>query len=59
MLNDKLPLTVFEYPEWGNPSQDIEIFHKIREYDPYLNLTSSKDFPSLYGMFLLEISVYQ
>eukprot|EP01132_Coremiostelium_polycephalum_P009751 gene9751-11976_t len=35
MLDKTLPLTVLEYGEWGNPSQDQTVFDYIKTYDPY------------------------
>ena len=32
---------VLEYEEWGNPSKNLEVFHYIRSYDPYLNIPMS------------------
>jgi oligopeptidase B len=40
MLNPKLPLTVGEYEEWGNPQRHRE-FNWIWNYAPYQQLTSS------------------
>jgi oligopeptidase B len=34
MLDDKLPLTVNEYDEWGNP-QEAEFYRYIKSYSPY------------------------
>ena len=34
MLDDKLPLTVNEYDEWGNPQQP-EFYRYIKSYSPY------------------------
>jgi oligopeptidase B len=34
MLDPSLPLTQFEYEEWGNP-QNREVFDRIRRYAPY------------------------
>ena len=34
MLDDKLPLTVNEYDEWGNP-QEPEFYRYIKSYSPY------------------------
>ena len=34
MLDDKLPLTVNEYDEWGNP-QEAEFYSYIKSYSPY------------------------
>ena len=37
MLDDKLPLTVNEYDEWGNP-KDEEYYRYIKSYSPYDNV---------------------
>ena len=38
MLDPSLPLTVGEYEEWGNPSDDEEAYQTIRSYSPYENI---------------------
>ena len=35
MLDDTLPLTPIEWPEWGNPIEDKAAFEYIRSYSPY------------------------
>ena len=35
MLDDSLPLTPGEFPEWGNPIEDKAAFDLIRSYSPY------------------------
>jgi oligopeptidase B len=35
MLDDSLPLTPGEWPEWGNPITDRDAFDYIRSYSPY------------------------
>ena len=35
MLDDTLPLTPGEWPEWGNPIEDPDAFELIRSYSPY------------------------
>jgi oligopeptidase B len=45
MLDDKLPLTVNEYEEWGNPS-DPEYYEYIKGYSPYDNVREAS-YPSL------------
>jgi oligopeptidase B len=38
MLDDTLPLTPPEWPEWGNPITDKEAFGRLRRYSPYDNV---------------------
>ena len=47
MLNDQLPLTPMEWPEWGNPITDKRAFKFIRSYSPYDNI-EAKDYPAQY-----------
>ncbi len=35
MLDETLPLTPGEWPEWGNPIEDADAFALIRSYSPY------------------------
>ena len=46
MLDDTLPLTPGEWPEWGNPITDREAFHYIRSYSPYDNV-KAQDYPPM------------
>ncbi|MEE8372042.1 MAG: S9 family peptidase, partial [Sphingomonadales bacterium] len=46
ILDDSLPLTPIEWPEWGNPITDKAVFEYILSYSPYDNL-SAKDYPPL------------
>jgi oligopeptidase B len=49
MLDDTLPLTPPEWPEWGNPIVDPEAFRTILSYSPYENV-SAKDYPAILAM---------
>jgi len=46
MLDDSLPLTPREYPEWGNPQASADAFATIRGYSPYDNVTA-KAYPHI------------
>jgi oligopeptidase B len=46
MLDDSLPLTPGEWPEWGNPITDQAAFEFIRSYSPYDNITA-KAYPPM------------
>ena len=37
-----LPLTVGEYEEWGNPTEDKEAYEYMKSYSPYDNVTPRK-----------------
>ncbi|MEB3416105.1 S9 family peptidase [Alteriqipengyuania sp. WL0013] len=47
MLNEELPLTPGEWPEWGNPITDKAAFDYIRSYSPYDNVTAQDYAPML------------
>jgi oligopeptidase B len=47
MLDDTLPLTPGEWPEWGNPIEDPEAFALIRSYSPYDNVAAQAYPPML------------
>jgi len=51
MLDDKLPLTVGEYLEWGNPNEE-KAYKYIRSYSPYDNLVKGR-----YPAMLVETSL--
>ena len=46
MLDDTLPLTPPEWPEWGNPITDATAFRTILAYSPYENVRA-QDYPAL------------
>ncbi len=46
MLDDTLPLTPPEWPEWGNPITDPEAFRRIRAYSPYDNV-QAQNYPAM------------
>ena len=46
MLDDSLPLTPIEWPEWGNPIEDREVFEYIRSYSPYDQL-EEREYPPI------------
>ena len=49
MLDDKLPLTPPEWPEWGNPITDEAAFRYILSYSPYDNV-AARDYPAILAM---------
>jgi oligopeptidase B len=49
MLDDKLPLTPPEWPEWGNPITDEAAFRTILSYSPYENV-QAKAYPAILAM---------
>lgn len=46
MLDDSLPLTPIEWPEWGNPITDSEAYEYILSYSPYDQL-EAKVYPPM------------
>ncbi len=47
MLDPSLPLTVGEYEEWGNPTDDAAAYATIKSYAPYENVTATAAYPAL------------
>ncbi len=46
ILDDTLPLTPIEWPEWGNPLEDRDVFEYMRSYSPYDQL-KPRGYPSM------------
>ena len=46
ILDDTLPLTPPEWPEWGDPIRDVKAFETIRSYSPYDNV-EAKAYPPI------------
>ncbi|WP_422001851.1 S9 family peptidase [Reyranella sp.] len=49
MLDDTLPLTPPEWPEWGDPITDPAAFRHIRSYSPYDNVAARR-YPAILAM---------
>lgn len=47
MSDAELPLTPPEWPEWGNPIEDIAAFERILSYSPYENVSEQAYPPML------------
>ena len=45
MLDESIPLTTFEYDEWGNPNEE-EYYRYMLSYSPY-DQVEAKDYPNL------------
>jgi oligopeptidase B len=49
MLDDTLPLTPPEWPEWGNPIESEKDFRTILSWSPYDNV-AARDYPKILAM---------
>jgi oligopeptidase B len=49
ILDDTLPLTPPEWPEWGDPIREVKAFETIRSYSPYDNVTA-QTYPPILAM---------
>ncbi|WP_116652920.1 S9 family peptidase [Pelagibacterium sediminicola] len=49
MLDDTLPLTPPEWPEWGNPIASTEAYSRIASYSPYDNV-EAKAYPPILSL---------
>ena len=47
MLDNTLPLTVSDFPEWGNPIEDVAAYRTIAGYSPYDNVAAQAYPPML------------
>ena len=45
MLDESIPLTTFEYDEWGNPNL-LEQYEYIKDYSPYDNVQDA-EYPNM------------
>jgi oligopeptidase B len=51
MQDERLPLTITEWEEWGNPVSDPEVYTYMKSYSPYDNV-SDHDFPGYPAMYV-------
>lgn len=49
MLDETLPLTPPEWPEWGNPLASAEDYGRIAAYAPYEQV-SAQDYPAIFAL---------
>ncbi|WEZ84023.1 S9 family peptidase [Rhizobium sp. 32-5/1] len=49
MLDDTLPLTPPEWPEWGNPIDDKTAYERMAAYSPYENI-GEKPYPAILAL---------
>ncbi len=49
MLDEDLPLTPPEWPEWGNPIESAADFERIQSYSPYDNV-AAKPYPHILSL---------
>ncbi|WP_375422195.1 S9 family peptidase [uncultured Sphingomonas sp.] len=60
MLDASIPLTTFEYDEWGNPAQK-SFYDYMLSYSPYDNI-AAKAYPALYvgtGLWDSQVQYYE
>ena len=57
MLDEHLPMTPSEWPEWGNPIKNREDFERIRSYCPYQNVKAQAYPPMLVNASLADLRV--
>jgi oligopeptidase B len=49
MLDDTLPLTPLEWPEWGNPIKSSRDFKRMHSYSPYENV-AKQAYPHIFAL---------
>ncbi len=49
ILDPELPLTVFEWDEWGDPLHDPEVYAYMKSYTPYENI-EARQYPAIYAL---------
>ncbi len=49
MMDESLPLTPPEWPEWGDPIRDPQAFRRMYGYCPYSNV-AAKDYPAIFAL---------
>jgi oligopeptidase B len=49
MLDETLPLTPPEWPEWGNPLVSAEDYARIASYSPY-DQVAAQDYPAIFAL---------
>ncbi|WP_334655433.1 S9 family peptidase [Sphingomonas panaciterrae] len=60
MLDASIPLTTFEYDEWGNPAQK-QYYDYMLSYSPY-DQVAAKNYPSMYvgtGLWDSQVQYYE
>lgn len=60
MLDASIPLTTFEYDEWGNPAQK-QFYDYMLSYSPY-DQVAAKNYPSMYvgtGLWDSQVQYYE
>ncbi len=62
MLDDTLPLTPPEWPEWGNPITDKAAYDRIASYAPYEQVNPALDYPPIFviaGLTDLRVTYWE
>jgi oligopeptidase B len=57
MLDPSIPMTTFEYDQWGNPNEK-KAYQYIKSYSPYDNV-KAQNYPSILAMTALQDSQVQ